>query len=82
MTNVKVVQPEDEKKSISGAGDKYDFLITGEIKLFTRRLDDVTKQFPDVVKIIKTHVKGKEFILDSEVVGMILRRRGGNRLRL
>ncbi|MFH1425705.1 MAG: ATP-dependent DNA ligase [archaeon] len=40
-----------------------------EVKLFTRRLDDVTKQFPDVVKIVKKHVNGKEFILDSEVVG-------------
>jgi len=40
-----------------------------EVKLFTRRLDDVTKQFPDVVKIVEKHVKGKEFILDSEVVG-------------
>src|SRR3989344_5653204 len=36
----------------------------GEIKLFTRRLEEVTKQFPDVVKIIKINVRGKEFILD------------------
>ena len=40
-----------------------------EIKLFTRRLEEVTKQFPDVVKIVREHVKGREFILDSEVVG-------------
>ncbi len=41
----------------------------GKIDLFTRRLDNVTKQFPDVVKIVKKYVKGKSFVLDSEVVG-------------
>lgn len=41
----------------------------GEIKLFTRKLEEVTSQFPDVVKIISTHIKAKSFILDSEVVG-------------
>ncbi|MCA9485432.1 MAG: DNA ligase, partial [Nanoarchaeota archaeon] len=40
-----------------------------DVKLFTRRLDNVTKQFPDVVKVIRTHVKAKDAILDSEVVG-------------
>lgn len=43
--------------------------LTGEITLFTRRLDNVTKQFPDVVKIVENHVSGKSFVLDSEVVG-------------
>jgi len=41
-----------------------------EIKLFTRRLEDVSKQFPDVVDIIKDHVKAKEVILDTEIVGI------------
>ncbi len=40
-----------------------------KISLFTRRLEDVTKQFPDVVKFVKTQVSGEEFILDSEAVG-------------
>ncbi len=40
-----------------------------EIKLFTRSLENVTKQFPDVVEHIKKYVKGKSFILDSEAVG-------------
>jgi DNA ligase-1 len=40
-----------------------------DVKLFTRRLEDVTKQFPDVVSVIKTHIKGESFILDSEAVG-------------
>ncbi len=40
-----------------------------KITLFTRRLENVTKQFPEVVKYILKHVKGKSFILDSEAVG-------------
>jgi DNA ligase 1 len=40
-----------------------------EIILFTRRLENVTKQFPEVVEYIKKYVKGKSFILDSETVG-------------
>ena len=39
------------------------------ISIFTRRLEDVTKQFPEVVEYVKKHVKGKEFIIDSEAVG-------------
>ena len=41
----------------------------GKVSLFTRRLDNVTKQFPDVVKVVKEKIKAKSFILDSEVVG-------------
>ena len=40
-----------------------------DVKLFTRRLENVSKQFPEVVEYIKKHVKGKSFILDSEAVG-------------
>lgn len=39
------------------------------IKLFTRRLEDVTEQFPDVVKVVKENIRSKNFILDSEVIG-------------
>jgi ATP-dependent DNA ligase len=41
----------------------------GKIKIFTRRLEDVTTQFPDIVGAVEKHVKGKSFILDSEAVG-------------
>jgi len=41
----------------------------GEIKIFTRRLDNVTNQFPDVVEYVKENVKAKSFIIDSEAVG-------------
>ncbi|RLG12730.1 DNA ligase [Candidatus Pacearchaeota archaeon] len=40
-----------------------------KITLFTRRLENVTNQFPEVVDYIKKYVKGKSFILDSEAVG-------------
>ncbi len=39
------------------------------IKLYTRRLEEVTKQFPDVVQSVKENINCKNFILDSEVVG-------------
>ena len=41
----------------------------GNIKLFTRRLEDVTNQFPDVVSVVEKNIKGESFIVDSEVVG-------------
>jgi DNA ligase-1 len=40
-----------------------------KIMLFTRRLENVTKQFPEVVEYVKKYVDGKSFILDSEAVG-------------
>ena len=41
----------------------------GEIKLFTRRLEEVTNQFPDVVKAVEKYVNADSFIIDSEAVG-------------
>jgi len=41
----------------------------GNIRLFTRRLENVTNQFPDVVEFVKKNVRGKSFIIDSEAVG-------------
>ena len=40
-----------------------------KITLFTRRLENVTKQFPEAVDYAKKYVKGDSFILDSEAVG-------------
>lgn len=39
------------------------------IWLYTRRLENVTAQFKELITYIKNNVKGKSFILDSEVVG-------------
>ena len=41
----------------------------GEIKLFTRRLEDVSNQFPDLVEFVKENINAKSFIIDSEAVG-------------
>jgi DNA ligase-1 len=40
-----------------------------EVTLFTRSLEKVTNQFPEVVDYIKKYVKSKAVILDSEAVG-------------
>ena len=39
------------------------------ITLISRRMENITNQFPDVVEDVKKHVRGKSFILDTEVVG-------------
>ena len=40
-----------------------------KIILFTRRLKNVTKQFPEVAQYIEKYVDGDNFILDTEAVG-------------
>lgn len=44
--------------------------VKDEVLLFTRRLENVTKQFPDVVELIKGNVKADSCICDAEVVGI------------
>ncbi|MFB6200271.1 MAG: ATP-dependent DNA ligase [Candidatus Nanohaloarchaea archaeon] len=39
-----------------------------DVKIFTRRLEDVTKQFPDVKKAVKEHVEEKNIVIDCEIV--------------
>ncbi|MCD4666976.1 ATP-dependent DNA ligase [archaeon] len=39
------------------------------IKFFTRNFENVTKQFQELVEVVDKNVKGKNFILDGEVVG-------------
>lgn len=41
----------------------------GKITLYTRRLENVTKQFPEAVEYVQKYVPGKSFILDSEAIG-------------
>ncbi len=40
----------------------------GEVKVFTRRLEDVTKQFPDIVRAAKNNLEACNCIIDTEVV--------------
>ena len=52
--------------------DGFRVLISSDgkkINVFTRRLEDVTKQFPDIVSFAREHVKAKKFIIDAEAVG-------------
>jgi len=41
-----------------------------DIWVFTRRLEDVSKQFPDLVELCKKGLKAKECIVEGEVLGM------------
>lgn len=41
----------------------------GKISLFTRRMENVTKQFPEIIQVIEKHVHASSFIIDSELVG-------------
>ncbi len=42
---------------------------SGKIRIFTRRLDEVTNQFPEVKEYVKKFVNANTFIIDSEAVG-------------
>lgn len=58
---------------------KYDgFLIqihkrNGTVALFTRRLENVTAQFPDVVERAAQHIVGDNYIVEAEAVGIDLK---------
>lgn len=41
----------------------------GEVTVFTRRLEDVTRQFPDVVSQVEKYVGSDNCIIDTEIVG-------------
>jgi DNA ligase-1 len=41
-----------------------------KIWIYTRRLEDVTKQFPDVAEICKRHLKPRQCIVEGEVIAV------------
>lgn len=41
----------------------------GEVRLFTRRLEEVTTQFPDAVRALEAGVNAERVVLDGELVG-------------
>jgi DNA ligase-1 len=41
----------------------------GNIRIFTRRLEEVTNQFPEILEYVKRNVRAKSFIIDGEAVG-------------
>ncbi|HII16206.1 MAG TPA: ATP-dependent DNA ligase [Nanoarchaeota archaeon] len=65
-----VGKPAIAERKFDGFRMQIHGLRNGDVRLYTRRLDDVTKQFPDVVKLVKDNVRAKNFIIDSEVVGI------------
>jgi len=38
--------------------------------LYTRRLEDITKQFPELVEMVRKHVKAGECIIEGEILGV------------
>src|SRR3989344_2068767 len=43
---------------------------TGKITLFSRRLDTITAQFPDLVKHLEKHVKAKAYVIEGETLAI------------
>ncbi len=41
-----------------------------EVWLYTRRMEDVTKMFPDIVEMVKKHVKAKTCVIEGENIGI------------
>ena len=41
-----------------------------EVTLFSRRLENIKEQYPDVVELVKKYVKAKEAIIEAEIVAI------------
>jgi len=75
-TRVKSISESFEKTGKPALIDfKYDGLrlqihkSKDEIKLFSRNLDDITKQFPEVVDFINLNFSFESFVIDCECIG-------------
>lgn len=42
----------------------------GKVTIFSRNLEDITYQYPDVVRYIREHIQAKEVIVEGEVVAI------------
>ena len=42
----------------------------GKVTLFSRRLENITEQFPDLVGYIEKNIKAKEFIIEAEILAL------------
>ncbi len=45
-------------------------LADGSVRLFSRQLQDITSQFPDLVSAVKSHVKCNSCIVEGEILAM------------
>ncbi|MBR9683510.1 ATP-dependent DNA ligase [Candidatus Woesearchaeota archaeon] len=72
----KIAEIADKIPGKIAVDEKYDgerlqvHKVNGEITLFSRRMEEVTLQFPDVVEYLQKQVKGKDFIVEGEVVAI------------
>jgi len=41
-----------------------------QITLFSRRLENITEQYPDAVELVKKHIKAKQAIIEAEIVAI------------
>jgi len=44
--------------------------LNGDVRVFSRRLTDVTESLPEVVQLVKDEVKAQQAILDGEVIAV------------
>ena len=40
------------------------------ISIFSRRMENITEQYPDVVKYLQEHVSGKEYVIEGEILAI------------
>jgi DNA ligase-1 len=56
--------------------EKYDgervqaHFTKGNLVLYSRRLENITEQFPDVAEAIREQIKAKEFVIEGEIVAV------------
>lgn len=62
--------PEDALAEVKYDGARVQFHLEGDdVRVFTRRLEDVTDQFPEVVRTVREAVDVDRAVLDGELVG-------------
>lgn len=44
--------------------------MNSTVKIFTRRLEEISAQFPDVISLVSSTIKAESCILDAEAVGL------------
>ncbi|WP_424016265.1 ATP-dependent DNA ligase (plasmid) [Halorientalis pallida] len=63
-------EPDDAHMEYKYDGARVQIHVDGDdIRVYTRRLEDVTTQFPDVVEAVSEHVTADRCLLDGELVG-------------
>ncbi|WP_200896543.1 ATP-dependent DNA ligase [Methanosarcina mazei] len=89
MLSQRVESFEELEKRVKGkkaAEEKYDgervqVHKTGEgIKAFSRRLEDITSQYPEIIEDVRKTVPANEIVLDGEIVAYAELERNGNRI--